>query len=63
MDAPPVAVDPAICAGKPHVRGTRLKVEFLQGLKATGWTRESILGVYSYLKPEELDAALAHTPS
>ena len=60
MAPSPIAVDPAVCAGKPHVRGTRLSTDFLRGLLTTGWTRESILGVYPYLKPEELDAALKY---
>ena len=54
----PIATDPAICSGKPHIRGTRLSVEFLRGLATTGWTSENILGIYPYLKPEELKAAL-----
>ena len=59
MENPWIAIDPAVCGGKPHVRDTRLTVEFLKGLVATGWTRASILEIYPYLKPEELDAALA----
>ena len=55
-----IVIDPDILAGKPHVQGTRLSVEFLQGLKATGWTRENILVTYPYLKPEEMDAALGY---
>jgi uncharacterized protein (DUF433 family) len=57
---PHLHTDPSICSGKPHVRGTRISVELLQGLAATDWTRENILGIYPYLKPEELDAALAY---
>lgn len=52
----PILSDPAILAGKPHIRGTRLSVEFLKGLLASGWTREKVLGVYQYLTPEDLDA-------
>lgn len=59
---PLLHTDPSICSGKPHIRGTRLTVELLQGLTATDWTRENILGIYPYLKPEELDAALAYRP-
>jgi uncharacterized protein (DUF433 family) len=59
MNTTLILTDPAICSGKPHVAGTRLTVEFLQGLRDTGWTREEMLGTYPYLKPEELDAALS----
>lgn len=58
--ATPIATDPAILGGKPHLRGTRLEVEYLQGLLATGWTREAIQEVYPYLPPADLDAALAY---
>ena len=57
-----IATDPAVCAGKPHIAGTHLTVEFIQGLVATGWSRDNILGIYPYLKPEEIDAALTPQP-
>jgi uncharacterized protein (DUF433 family) len=57
-----IQIDPLILSGKPFVRGTRLAVDFLQGLQAIGWSRENILGVYTYLAPEELDAALSFRP-
>jgi uncharacterized protein (DUF433 family) len=55
-----IQVDPLVLQGRPFVRGTRLSVDFLQGLLAIGWTREKILGVYTYLSPEELERALSH---
>ena len=54
-----IQTDPLILAGKPFVRDTRLAVDFLQGLTAVGWTQEQILGVYTYLSPEDLAAALS----
>ena len=60
MTASGIATDPDILSGKPHVSGTRLGVDFLQSLAATGWKREDILETYPYLKATELDAALAH---
>lgn len=56
----PIQKDPSILGGKPFVRGTRLSTEYLQGLLATGWTKESIQEVYPYVSPAELDAALSH---
>lgn len=56
----PIEIQPSILAGRPHVRGTRLSVEFLQGLLATGWSREAIQEVYPYVSPSDLDAALAY---
>lgn len=58
----PIAAEPSILAGRPHVRGTRLAVDYLQGLRATGWSREAIQEVYPYVSPADLDAALSHKP-
>lgn len=57
--ASPIETHPSILGGKPHLRGTRLEVELLQGLLATGWSREAIQEVYPYVPPADLDAALA----
>ncbi len=51
--------DPDILAGKPVVKGTRLAVDFLLGLFATGWTQEQILENYPTLSPEALRAVFA----
>jgi uncharacterized protein (DUF433 family) len=48
--------DPAVLGGKPYIRNTRLSVEFLQGLIASGWSLSRILDVYQYLMPEDLEA-------
>ena len=51
-----ITADPAVLAGKPIVRGTRLAVDFLLGLFATGWTQEQVLEGYPSLTPEALRA-------
>jgi uncharacterized protein (DUF433 family) len=48
--------DPTVLGGKPYIRDTRLSVEFLQGLMATGWTSSRILDVYQYLAADDLNA-------
>ncbi len=53
-----IVADPAVAAGKPVVRGTRLAVDFLLRLLASGWTREQILDEYPHLPAAGLDAAL-----
>ncbi|MGH7720202.1 MAG: DUF433 domain-containing protein [Gemmatimonadaceae bacterium] len=53
-----ITADPAVAAGKPVVRGTRLSVEFLLRLLASGWTREQVLLEYPHLSPEGFEAAL-----
>jgi uncharacterized protein (DUF433 family) len=37
-----IALDPAVLAGKPVIRGTRLPVEFVIGLMADGWSEAEI---------------------
>jgi uncharacterized protein (DUF433 family) len=48
--------NPAILGGKPFIRDTRLSVEFLRGLLATGWSTSRILEVYQYLDAADLAA-------
>ncbi|GAB4526224.1 MAG: DUF433 domain-containing protein [Anaerolineae bacterium] len=51
--------DPDILLGKPVVKGTRLAVEFILSLFASGWTEEEILENYPTLTPEALKAVFA----
>ncbi|MDB5050863.1 MAG: hypothetical protein JWO30_3934 [Fibrobacteres bacterium] len=51
-----IETDPAVLGGKPYIRDTRLSVEFLQGLIATGWSMSRILEVYQYLDADDLKA-------
>lgn len=51
--------DPAILAGKPVVKETRLAVDFILGLFAAGWTEPQILENYPRLTPEALRAVFA----
>jgi uncharacterized protein (DUF433 family) len=44
---PRVVLDPAVLAGKPVIRGTRLSVEFVIGLMAEGWNETDIMTNYS----------------
>jgi len=55
-----ITVDPAVCAGKPCIRGLRFPVARLLGLLAANETRESILGTYPYLEPGDIDEALRY---
>ncbi len=54
-----IVADPAILAGKPVVRGTRLAVEFILDLLAQGWTREALRASYPQLTDEALQAVFA----
>ena len=55
-----IVADPQILGGKPCVRGTRLSVEFLLELAASGATQEEILAQYPQLTPEGLAAAFRY---
>ncbi len=53
-----ITTDPAICHGRPTVRGLRYPVETLLELLASGMTIEEILEDYPDLERDDLLAAL-----
>ena len=55
-----ISLDPAVLAGKPVIRGTRLSVEFIIGLMADGWSETDILAEYPGLTREDIAACLAY---
>jgi uncharacterized protein (DUF433 family) len=55
-----IVLDPAILAGKPVIRGSRLAVEFVIGLMADGWSEVDILRNYPGLTRDDLAACLAY---
>jgi uncharacterized protein (DUF433 family) len=55
-----ITINPAVCTGKPCIRGLRFPVARLLGLLAAGSTREQILADYPYLEPEDIDEALQY---
>jgi uncharacterized protein (DUF433 family) len=60
MILPRITIDPAVCTGKPCIRGLRFPVARLLGLLASGVTRETILANYPYLESDDIDAALRY---
>ncbi len=52
--------NPQILDGKPCIRGTRLSVEFLLELTASGATQEQILAQYPQLAADGLAAAFRY---
>jgi uncharacterized protein (DUF433 family) len=60
MEFKRITIDPAICTGKPCIRGLRFPVARLLGLMASGETREAILKAYPYLESEDIDEALRY---
>ena len=55
-----ITVDPAVCTGKPCIRGLRFPVSRLLGLLASGETKETILKAYPYLESADIDEALIY---
>lgn len=55
-----ITIDPAICHGKPVVRGLRYPVEFILELLSAGMTNAEILADYDDLESEDILAALAY---
>lgn len=53
-----ISADPAILAGKPVIKGTRLTVEFILELLAEGWTHRRIEQYYPVLSEADVQAAL-----
>ena len=53
-----ITIDPAICHGKPCIRGLRYPVETILEWLAAGMTAEEILGDYEDLEREDILAAL-----
>lgn len=53
-----VVIDPSTCAGRPHIRNTRVRVSDILQLMASGASPEEILGDYPYLVKADLSAAL-----
>ena len=53
-----IVADAETLGGKPRLDGTRITVEFLLELLASGASREDILRAYPQVTAEGLDAAL-----
>ena len=54
-----ITFDPAQCAGRPCIRGMRIRVKDVLELLAVGTTEDEILADYPYLEREDIRACLA----
>ncbi len=57
--APRIVVDPAVCFGKPVIRGTRVPVEVVLGKLAGGASVEHVAQEYGLVR-EDVLAALSY---
>ena len=55
-----IGTDPKVLVGKPSIKGTRLSVEHILKLLASGWSEEMILKNYPRLTKESLQAVFAY---
>ena len=53
-----IVFDQKILAGKPVIKGTRISVEFILELLASGLSASDVLKEYSHLKKEDILAVL-----
>ncbi|MFM7850159.1 MAG: DUF433 domain-containing protein [Rubrivivax sp.] len=55
-----ITIDPAVCHGKPCIRGLRYPVETVLEWLASGMTPEDILTDYEDLQRDDIQAVLAY---
>jgi len=55
-----ITINPAICHGKPTIRGLRYPVDFILELFSSGMSSEEILADYPDLEPDDLRAVFAY---
>jgi uncharacterized protein (DUF433 family) len=55
-----IAYNPEILSGKPHIAGTRLSIEFILELFASGATKDDMLKTYPQLTAEAVEEALRY---
>lgn len=53
-----ITIDPAVCGGRPCIRGLRIRVKDVLDLLAAGASRDEILEDYPYLEPDDITAVL-----
>lgn len=58
-----ITVDPALCNGKPTIRGMRITVQTVLEYLRAGESREEILRQFPMLEPEDISACLAFASS
>src|SRR4051794_13786550 len=54
-----ITIDPAVCNGKPTIRGKRIAAQTILEFLSAGESRTEILRQYPSLEPEDIDACLA----
>jgi uncharacterized protein (DUF433 family) len=55
-----ISIDPAVCGGKPCIKGTRIWVSLVLDLLATGMSEAELRAEYPALTHEDVLAAIAY---
>lgn len=55
-----IVLDPLVLTGKPVIKGTRISVDFVLELLASGWSESSILHEYPGLEHEDILACIRY---
>jgi uncharacterized protein (DUF433 family) len=55
-----ISIDPAVCGGKPCIKGTRIWVSLILDLLASGMSEADVRAEYPQLMPEDILAAIAY---
>jgi len=55
-----ISIDPAVCGGKPCIRGTRIWVSLVLDLLASGMSEAEVRAEYPQLSREDILAAIAY---
>jgi uncharacterized protein (DUF433 family) len=54
-----IVTSPDTLFGRPRIAGTRIGVDFVLDLMASGWSSQRILEEYPQVKPDDLQAVFA----
>jgi len=55
-----ISIDPAVCGGKPCIKGTRIWVSLILDLLASGMSEANLLAEYPGLTHDDILAAIAY---
>jgi uncharacterized protein (DUF433 family) len=55
-----ISINPAVCGGKPCIKGTRIWVSLILDLLASGMTEAELRAEYPHLTHEDILAAIAY---
>jgi len=55
-----IVSNPGILGGKPCIKGTRISVEFILELFASGASQDDIIKAYPHLTPEDIEESMRY---